>query len=121
MKLDIWQAISSLLEAGGTFQNDRYEVRASNGHLHRGDGPAIIYPDGRQYWYWNDKFHRDDGPAVIYPDGRQYWYWNDKFHRDDGPAIIYPDGEQHWYRAGQRVPAPPALNPVPPDPQRHPA
>jgi (2Fe-2S) ferredoxin len=102
MKLDIWQAISSLLEAGGTFQNDRYEVRASNGHLHRGDGPAVVYPDGTQHWYRNGALHRGDGPAIILPHGTKSWYRNGLRHRDDGPAIIYPDGTQEWYRDGNR-------------------
>jgi hypothetical protein len=76
MKLDLWEAIFSLLDAGGIFQNGRYEIRNSKGHLHRDGGPAAIYPDGRQYWYQNGKFHREDGPALTYPDGRRYWYWN---------------------------------------------
>jgi (2Fe-2S) ferredoxin len=29
------------------------------------------YPDGHQEWYLNDRLHREDGPAVIWPDGRQ--------------------------------------------------
>ena len=66
-------------------------------NTHREDGPAMIYPDGRQYWYINGKLHREDGPAAIYPNGTQYWYINGKRHRENGPAVIYPNGEQHWY------------------------
>jgi hypothetical protein len=29
-------------------------------------------------WYLNGDLHREDGPAVIYPDGTQRWYLNDK-------------------------------------------
>jgi hypothetical protein len=25
-------------------------------------------------WYLNDKLHREDGPALEYVDGRKYWY-----------------------------------------------
>jgi len=103
MKLELYRLIESLLEAGGKFENSRYVVRNSNRELHRDDGPAIIYPDGRQYWYRNGEFHREDGPAIVFPDGGQYWYRNGYLHRDDGPAVIYPDGEQLWYRNGQRI------------------
>ena len=97
MKLDLWQAISDLLDAGGKFDYGRYQIRNSKGHLHRDDGPAIIHQDGTQSWYRNGLPHRDDGPAAIYPDGTQQWYRNGKLHRDDGPAIIYPDGTKYWY------------------------
>ena len=50
-------------------------------------GPAIIYPDGRQYWYIDGLLHREDGPAIIYPDGGKEWYISGKLHREDGPAI----------------------------------
>ena len=76
MKLDLWEAIFSLLDAGGTFQSGRYEVKNNNGKLHRDDGPALIYLDGMQCWYQNGHRHRYDGPALTYPDGRRYWYWN---------------------------------------------
>lgn len=98
--------------------------------LHREDGPAITYADGRQKWYKNgvlikpgknkDKsvhkvsadgsklcykedglLHRKDGPAVIYHNGNQAWYKEGKIHRDDGPAVIYPNGEQFWYKEGK--------------------
>ena len=62
-----------------------------------------IYPDGRQYWYFNDKLHRKDGPAVIFPDGTQYWYLNGKLHREDGPAVIYSNGTQYWYLNGNDI------------------
>jgi hypothetical protein len=43
------------------------------------------------------QFHRFDGPAVIYTDGSQFWYFNGKCHRLDGPAWIGIDGSQQWY------------------------
>lgn len=57
MKLDVWEAVSSILEAGGTFQNEMYACRKSNGQFHRKDGPAVVYPDGRFFWYLNGKPH----------------------------------------------------------------
>ena|ERR1700691_2655957 len=49
-----------------------------NGLLHREDGPAIIYPDGRIRYYLYGKRHRTDGPAVTHPNGNMYYYLNDK-------------------------------------------
>ena len=43
-------------------------VRA--GRLHREDGPAIVWVDGTQLWYFDGRLHREGGPAVIHPDGR---------------------------------------------------
>lgn len=83
MKLDNWEAISSLLQAGGTFQKGRYELRNNHGLFHRNDGPAVIYPDGTQHWYRNGQFHRDDGPAITYQDGAQFWYLNGKRFGED--------------------------------------
>ena len=102
MKLDNWEAISSLLQAGGAFQHMRYEIRNNHGQLHRDDGPAVIYPNGKQEWYRNGARHRDNGPADIHHDGTQYWYRNGLIHRDDGPAITYSDGAQFWYLNGKR-------------------
>ena len=105
MKLELYGLIEPLLEAGGGFEVDdgRYALRNLKGYFHRDDGPAVIYPDGRQQWYRDGMPHREDGPAVIYPDGTHYWYRNGEFHRDDGPALIYPDGRQHWYIDGTRL------------------
>ena len=82
MKLDIWEAISSILEAGGKFEEDMYVLRNRNGKFHREDGPAIIHQDGNQYWYRNGDLHRDDGPAIIWPDGTSTWYTNGYWLRE---------------------------------------
>ena len=71
--------------------------------LHRTDGPAIVYANGSQLWYFNGKRHRLDGPAVIDPDGDQSWYFNGEYHRTDGPALIYADGYQYWFIHGNQV------------------
>jgi hypothetical protein len=79
---------------------ERYE---KNGELHREDGLAIIYSNGRQEWYLNGRFHREDGPALIKENGSQSWWVNGKLHREDGPAIIYDNGTQEWYLNGVEV------------------
>ena len=47
-----------------------------------GSEPTEIHPDGTLVWR-NDRgqVHREDGPALIYPDGEQYWCINGEFHR----------------------------------------
>ncbi len=72
-----------------------------HGGLHRDGGPALIEPDGTQYWYQHNKFHRDDGPAIIESDGTQHWYQYGEQHRDDGPAIVHTNGRQMWFRHGE--------------------
>ena len=60
----------------------------------------IIYPNGHEEWYQNDKLHRDnDQPACINTDGRMEWYKNGKLHRDDDnkPIIVREDGSMIWY------------------------
>lgn len=103
MKLDAWQLITSIIEAGGVFKDGAYRVRNSSGQLHREDGPAVVYPDGSHSWCRNNQLHREDGPAAIYPDGSQHWYRNGQLHREDGPAVIYRDGRQYWYLNGESV------------------
>lgn len=58
--------------------------------LHREDGPAAIYPDGKEEYHMDGRLHREDGPAVIWPDGKEEYYMNGQLHREDGPAIVYP-------------------------------
>lgn len=47
--------------------------------------------------------HREDGPAVISPEGIQYWLIKDRLHREDGPAIVYPDGYSEYYIEGNEM------------------
>ena len=49
---------------------------------HREDGPAIIKPGKYQAWCLHDKYHRIDGPAIMYNDGRKFW-WVDGFVVDN--------------------------------------
>ncbi len=73
-----------------------------NGNLHREDGPAVEYANGKKYWYLNDNLHREDGPAVEESDGTKWWYLNDNLHRTDGPAVEYANGKKYWYLNGER-------------------
>ncbi len=73
------------------------------GHLHRLDGPAVIFASGDQFWYFNGKLHREDGPAIIFVSGNKSWYLNGLLHREDGPALMLADGTQEWYVNGVRT------------------
>ena len=73
------------------------------GQLHRTDGPAIEYTDGRKEWWQNDQRHRTDGPAIVYDNGTKFWYQNGKLHREDGPAIEWNDGTKVWFINGERL------------------
>ena len=65
--------------------------------LHREDGPAVIYPGGREEYWINDRHHREDGPAVLTPSGHKEYWINGRLHREDGPAVITPYGrEEYW-------------------------
>jgi hypothetical protein len=57
------------------------------GELHCEDGPAVVYPNGRQEWYWHGKLHREGGPAVVYPNGTRLWYSYGK-----GMWVDWPSG-----------------------------
>ena len=69
--------------------------------LHRVDGPAIEWSNGRKAWYINGKLHREDGPAVEWKNVHKEWYVNGKLHRLDGPAVIWYDGEEEWWVNGE--------------------
>lgn len=60
-----------------------------NGKLHREDGPAREFRDGRKEWWWNGKLHRVDGPAIeTADDSYQAWYYHGLMHREGQPAMI---------------------------------
>ncbi len=69
-----------------------------DGKAHREDGPALIYSDGYNEWYFDGQLHREDGPAVEYANGTKEWWLNGERHRVDGPAFIHPCGDSYWYQ-----------------------
>lgn len=94
--------------------DDRFdwEVWYRDGVRHRDDGgPAVIDPDGTQFWMVDGEIHRDGGPAVIRPDGGQAWRTHGVLHRDDGPAVVFPDGTGQWWLNGTQVSPPGEGNP----------
>jgi hypothetical protein len=79
-----------------------------NGKLHRENGPAKEFVNGRKEWWWNGKLHRVDGPAIETADNSyQAWHYHGLLHRDGQPAIIErtdnENGEfkEQWWHWGQ--------------------
>ena len=77
--------------------------RNAMGQLHRDDGPAVEYTDGRKMWYQNGLRHRTDGPAIEWNDGGKGWFKDGQLHRTDGPAVEYPDGTKEWWLNDRRL------------------
>ena len=53
--------------------NGDKEWRLPGGDLHREDGPAVEWNNGRKEWWINGKRHRVGGPAYIM-DRYKVWY-----------------------------------------------
>jgi hypothetical protein len=68
-----------------------------HGELHRTGGPAVIHPDGTQYWYLNGMKHRTDGPAVIFSDGEQYWIHDIQLTEEQFIDITQSEEHLNWY------------------------
>ena len=72
------------------------------GQLHREDGPAVEYNNGKKEWWINGKLHRTDGPAREYID-KKFWFKNGVYHRENNlPAIEYIEGYKAWFVEGLR-------------------
>jgi hypothetical protein len=74
--------------------NKRWYVGDS---LHRIDGPAVVWVDGRHDWYLNGMRHRTDGPALVFPLGGSEWYVFNERHRTDGHAVEFSSGSKEWW------------------------
>ena len=54
-------------------------------------------------WNKEGQRHRTAGPAVMWADGTEYWYYKDNLHRAGPlPAIIWADGSINYYHHGVR-------------------
>lgn len=56
------------------------------------------FEDGWKMWFDEQgKLDRPDGPAVVKPDGTEFYYRQGNLHRVEGPAIVRPIGySEHW-------------------------
>ena len=61
---------------------------------------------GKYYYNENGQLHRLDGPAAEYVNGKKVWYQNGQPHRLDGPAVEYKYNDslslKCWYINGVR-------------------
>lgn len=64
-------------ENGNKFWYRIADHNFSDKNLHREDGPAVIRStDTYQAWWINGKRHRIEGPARIWANDNQEWYYN---------------------------------------------
>jgi len=48
--------------------------------IHRNENNEMIWPkkykysNGTQFWYFEGDLHREEGPAIIWPDGKKEWF-----------------------------------------------
>lgn len=71
-----------------------YKDKISGETLYVSDkGYAIVYYKDKTHRI----IHRVDGPALEWNDGRRRWLQNGKVHRMDGPAIEWVDGGREWW------------------------
>ncbi len=77
-----------------------YKEYYLNDKMHREFGPASMH-DGSTYWFKNGIIHRDNGPAIEYSEGKKVWIVNGRTHREDGPAITFFNSEE-WFIDGKR-------------------
>lgn len=75
---------------------------------------TLIWLNGGEEWFLEDKLHRDREPAIIRPDGTRLWFQKGLLHNDNGPAIVYPDGKAEWWKDGEPVKGPGQVAPPPP-------
>lgn len=95
------------------FEQGGYRYTTVDGELHSvDDAPAMVYPDGTQWWYRGGKVHRDGAAAILWHNGVEEWFQDGKRHRDDGPAVSLPDedgithsrrGLKEWWVQGKMI------------------
>ena len=57
----------------------------------------------KKEWYFSDEnitYHREDGPACIWDNGSESYWFDGKPHREDGPAVIGFNGRKLHYLNG---------------------
>lgn len=68
------------------------------------EGPFV---GANKYFEKEWVLHREDGPAVIYSDSSEEWWFMGKLHRWDGPALCNSILDMHleewWYKGNYCV------------------
>src|ERR1700722_19259688 len=55
---------------------------------------TYTYKNKDKLWIKDGLWHRVDGPAVIYNNGNEHWYYQGRLHCEIGPAINSVGGYQ---------------------------
>ena len=85
----------------------RYNYQ-SDGMLHDPINPSVIYSNGVEVYFLNNKCHRDNdlptqlGPITIGGVRYEAWMQNGEYHRLEGPALKQPDGTEIYQQYGKR-------------------
>jgi hypothetical protein len=65
---------------------------------------VIVVDESRKTYYdANFKIHRDNGPAILWKNGRRSYYKHGYLHREDGPAIENSNGKSRYYLENKRL------------------
>lgn len=83
-----------MAEEGTIGVDGTIEWRDAEGRLDRADGPARVFPSGREEWFRRGHLHREDGPAVVHANGSVKYYRDGVRHREGGPACVYVNGTE---------------------------
>ena len=81
---------------------DRTEWLNMEGQLHRVDGPAVVYNDGKTEWWVNGQLHRIDGPAIECFYMSPSWLVNKILSGTKGLDNVSYSSEQ-WWIEGNRL------------------
>jgi hypothetical protein len=74
----LWRARAKALKASPPrMGKELLHLHRINDMIHNPVGPARVWLDGTKEWFVNNKRHRLDGPAVVLPNGEEYYYLND--------------------------------------------
>ena len=76
-----------------TYQDGKIEYRVSetDATIHRetSEGPAIIFPNGEEWFVENGKLHNENGPAIVRTVGISE-YWRNGVQVDASEALVKP-------------------------------
>jgi len=79
----------------------------------------VIHQNGKKEYFDSPErkigLHRVAGPAIIFPNGDEWYCQDNRLHRIGGPAIVKKSGEVEYWENGSKVDAPvtPEVVPAP--------
>lgn len=80
-----------------------YFIKSPDIFKHNRNGPAVLYPDGTQEWWYMGKKLDDMTREVTDDDGVTHVFDDEmRLHNLEGPALWDEKGTENWYRHGKR-------------------